>query len=131
MWIKLINNIIDSLSKHNKISLAPFFQQSSSHFLIAMITLKYYFLKKNLHKTQLIDLIIANNIHHKSPLSENKYIDDSIGKGYVLISSSSVDKRKKVLIPSEKMILELKQWLLKIAIFWFMIFIYKHYIKII
>ena len=117
MWIKLINNIIDSLSKHNKISLAPFFQQSSSHFLIAMITLKYYFLKKNLQKTQLIDLIIANNIHHKSPLSENKYIDDSIGKGYVLISSNSVDKRKKVLIPSEKMILELKQWLLKIAIF--------------
>ena len=117
MWIKLINNIIDSLSKHNKISLAPFFQQSSSHFLIAMITLKYYFLKKNLHKTQLIGLIIANNIHHKSPLSENKYIDDSIGKGYVLISSNSVDKRKKVLIPSEKMILELKQWLLKIAIF--------------
>ncbi len=84
LWIKLINNIIDSLSKHNKISLAPFFQQSSSHFLIAMITLKYYFLKKNLHKTQLIDLIIANNIHHKSPLSENMYIDDSIAKGYII-----------------------------------------------
>ncbi|SVB51815.1 uncharacterized protein METZ01_LOCUS204669, partial [marine metagenome] len=35
----------------------------------------------------------------------------------VLISSNSVDKRKKALIPSEKMILKLKQRLLKIAIF--------------
>ena len=69
-------------------------------------------------ETALINLIIdSSHPHHKSALSENKYIDDSISKGYVLISSSSTDKRKKVLIPSEKMILELKQWLLKIAIF--------------
>ena len=74
-------------------------------------------MQKPLYKTALIDLIINGNPHHKSPLSENKYIDDCIGKGYLLISSSSVDKRKKVLIPSEKMILELKEWLLKIAIF--------------
>ena len=73
-------------------------------------------MQKPLYKTILIDLIISNHPHHKSPLSENKYIDDSIGKGYLLISSSLVDKRKKVIIPSEKTILELKEWLLKIAI---------------
>ena len=116
LWIKLINNIIDSLSKHNTTSLVSFFQQSSSHFLIAMITLKYFFLKKDLHKTQLIDLIITNNIHHKSSLSENKYIDDSIAKGYIHLSPSSTDRRKKTLKPSEKMIAELQEWLLKIVI---------------
>ena len=45
-----------------------------------------------------------------------QYIDDSIGKGYLLISSSPIDKRKKVLVPSKKMSLELKEWLLKITI---------------
>ena len=73
-------------------------------------------MQKPLYKTALIELIINSNPHHKSPLSENKYIDDCIAKGYLLISSSLEDKRKKVLIPSEKTILELKEWLLKIAI---------------
>ena len=73
-------------------------------------------MQKPLYKTELIKLIIESHPHHKSPLSENKYIDDNISKGYLLISSSSLDKRKKVLIPSEKTIHELKEWLLKIAI---------------
>ena len=116
LWIKLLNNIIKTFSKQHPDSSIPFFQQSPSHVLIALITLKYYLMQKPLYKTALIDLIIdSSNPHHKSPLSENKYIDDSIGKGYVLMSSSLIDKRKKVLIPSDKMILELKEWILKIA----------------
>ena len=117
LWIKLLNNIIKTFSKQDPNSSIPFFQQSPSHVLIALITLKYYLMQKPLYKTALINLIIdSSHPHHKSALSENKYIDDSISKGYVLISSSSTDKRKKVLIPSDKMILELKEWLLKIAI---------------
>ena len=116
LWIKLLDNIIGTFSKQRPDSSIPFFQQSPSHVLIALITLKYYLMQKPLYKTALIDLIIdSSNPHHKSPLSENKYIDDSIGKGYVLMSSSLIDKRKKVLIPSDKMILELKEWILKIA----------------
>ena len=117
LWIKLLNNIIKTFSKQHPDSSIPFFQQSPSHVLIALFTFKYFLMQKPLYKTALIDLIINGHPHHRSPLSENKYIDDCIAKGYVLISSSSVDKRKKVLIPSEKMILELKEWLLKIAIF--------------
>ena len=116
LWIKLLDNIIETFSKQRSNSSIPFFQQSPSHVLIALITLKYYLQQKPLYKTALIELIINSHLHHKSPLSENKYIDDSIGKGYLLISSSPIDKRKKVLVPSKKMILELKEWLLKITI---------------
>ena len=115
LWIKLLDNIIETFSKQRSNSSIPFFQQSPSHVLIALITLKYYLQQKPLYKTALIELIINSHPHHKSPLSENKYIDDSIGKGYLLISSSPIDKRKKVLVPSEKMIVELKEWLLKIT----------------
>ena len=116
LWIKLLDNIIGTFYRQRTDTSIPFFQQSPSHVLIALITLKYYLLQKPLYKTALIDLIIKSNPHHKSPLSENKYIDDCIAKGYLLISSSLEDKRKKVLIPSEKTILELKEWLLKVAI---------------
>ena len=116
LWIKLLDNIIGTFYRQRNDTSIPFFQQSPSHVLIALITLKYYLLQKPLYKTALIDLIIKSTPHHKSHLSENKYIDDCIAKGYLLISSSLEDKRKKVLIPSEKTILELKEWLLKVAI---------------
>ena len=47
------------------------------------------------------------------PLSENKYIDDCISKGYLHVLPSSKDHRKKVIIASDKMIKEMAEWLLE------------------
>ena len=58
LWIQRCNKFIKSMSDHKTGSVVPFFYQSSSHILIAMITLKYYFLNKDLHKTELIDLVM-------------------------------------------------------------------------
>ena len=46
---------------------------------------KILFMNKDLHKTELIDLVMKHDIHHRTPLSENKYIDDCISKGYLLL----------------------------------------------
>ena len=116
-WIQLINNIIKSLSKHELNSTVHFFLQSPSHLLITIITVKYYFKQKNLYKTELINLVIANNVQHRSLLSENKYIDDCIHKGLLILSTSTKDRRKKILLPSDKMLIELKDWLSKILTF--------------
>ena len=116
LWIKRCDKFINSMSEHKADSAVPFFYQTSSHILIAMITLKYYFLNKDLHKTELIELIMQNDIHRRTPLSENKYIDDSINKGYLHVLPSTKDHRKKVIIASDKMIEEMTEWLLNHSI---------------
>ena len=117
LWIQRCNKFIKSMSDHKADSVVPFFYQSSSHILIAMITLKYYFLNKDLHKTELIDLVMKHDIHHRTPLSENKYIDDCINKGYLHVLPSTKDHRKKVIIASDKMIGEMTEWLLNHSVF--------------
>ena len=66
LWIRRCDKFIKSMSEHEAESAVPFFYQTSSHILIAMITLKYYFMNKDLHKTELIDLVMKHDIHHLS-----------------------------------------------------------------
>ena len=73
LWIKRCNKFIKSMSEHPTDSVVPFFYQSSSHILIAMISLKYYFMNTDLHKTELIEMVMESDIHRRTPLSENKY----------------------------------------------------------
>ena len=113
LWIRRCDKFIKSMSEHEAESVVPFFYQTSSHILIAMITLKYYFMNEDLHKTELIDLVMKHDIHHRTPLSENKYIDDCISKGYLHVLPSSKGHRKKVIIASDKMIKEMAEWLLE------------------
>ena len=70
-------------------------------------------LDKNKKIPELIDLVMKHDIHHRTPLSENKYIDDCISKGYLHVLPSSKDHRKKVIIASDKMIKEMAEWLLE------------------
>jgi len=117
LWIKRCDKFIKSMSEHKSDSVVPFFYQTSSHILIAMISLKHYFMNKDLHKTELIDLVMQHDIHHRTPLSENKYIDDCISRGYLHVLPSSKDHRKKVIIASDKMIKEMADWLLNHSVF--------------
>ena len=117
LWVKRCNKFIISMSDHKADSVVPFFYQTSSHILIAMITLKYHFMNKDLHKTELIDLVMQHDIHHRTPLSENKYIDDCISRGFLHVIPSVVDHRKKVIIASDKMIKEMTTWLYNHSIY--------------
>ena len=116
LWIKRCDKFINSMSDHKTDSVVPFFYQTSSHILIAIFTLKYYFMNKDLHKTELIEMITENDIYHRTPLSENKYIDDCISKGYLHVLPSTKDHRKKVIIASDKMIKEMSIWLMNHSI---------------
>ena len=88
------------------------FQQSPLHWLIGLHVVKYDINNQDLSKQELVDQINEHVVMEgkKTVTTEFRYIEDAESKGYIVTSTSKIDARKKIIKPTEKMLLSMKKW---------------------
>ena len=102
--------LFDEFLKHSdKYKTVSYFRRSPGGSLLMFKIMHSYFLNKDLHVEELIRKV---PISISSRLSLFTLIDNAVKKGILKKeSSSSSDKRKKNIIPSDVFVREYKEWL--------------------
>ena len=88
-----------------------FFHRSSSHWLILLFVMKFYYEKKHINKSHLTRKVIEKINYRKTQVSEAKYLQEAIYNGYILEVNHPTDSRQKVLFPSVSTIKDVENWL--------------------
>jgi hypothetical protein len=102
----LYNDFIKNSEKYKSFS---YFQKCTAGRLLMFKIMQSYFLNENLHVEELIRQI---PIHIASRLSLFNLIDNAEKKGIIKKENSNgLDKRKKIITPSEALVKEYKDWL--------------------
>lgn len=111
--LKQINFQIEYQSRNNTLDhVVRWFQQSPLHWYLVLFVMKYYHLKEELSIHTLVENL-NNNVTfegQKTTTTEYKYINDAIRKGFFKSVVSSVDGRKKNIIPLPQTILSMNKW---------------------
>ena len=102
--------LFDEFLKHSdKYKTVSYFRRSPGGSLLMFKIMHNYFLNKELHVEELIRKV---PISISSRLSLFTLIDNAVKKGILKKeSSSSTDKRKKSITPSDVFVREYKEWL--------------------
>ena len=102
--------LFDEFLKHSdKYKTVSYFRRSPGGSLLMFKIMHNYFLNKELHVEELIRKV---PISISSRLSLFTLIDNAVKKGILKKeSSSSTDKRRKSIIPSDVFVREYKEWL--------------------
>jgi hypothetical protein len=102
--------LFDEFLKHSdKYKTVSYFRRSPGGSLLMFKIMHNYFLNKDLHVEELIRKV---PVSISSRLSLFTLIDNAVKKGILKKeSSSSTDKRKKSITPSDVFVREYKEWL--------------------
>ena len=102
--------LFDEFLKHtDKYKTVSYFRRSPGGSLLMFKIMHSYFLNKDLHVEELIRKV---PVSISSRLSLFTLIDNAVKKGILKKeSSSSTDKRKKSITPSDVFVREYKEWL--------------------
>jgi len=102
----LYNDFLKNKDRYRNFS---YFQKCTAGRLLMFKIMHSYFLNENVHVEELIRQI---PISIASRLSLFKLIDDAVKKGIInKETSNGLDKRKKIITPSETLVKEYKDWL--------------------
>ena len=88
-----------------------FFHRSSSHWLILLFVMKFYYEKKHINKSHLTRKVIEKINYRKTQASEAKYLQEAISQGFIIEIDHLTDHRQKILIPSKRTIKDVEDWM--------------------
>ena len=108
-YLQYINSHLERNTPENNV--INFFHRSSSHWLILLFVMKFYYEKKHINKTHLTRKVIEKINYRKTQASEAKYLQEAIYNGYILEVNHPTDSRQKVLFPSVSTIKDVENWL--------------------
>ena len=104
---------INSISKQSiKDEVIHWFQQSSLHWLLGLIVLKFYITGEDLSKQILVETINDHivMVGKKTVTTEFRYINDAKEKGYIEVTNSPTDARKKIIKPTKITLHSMNAW---------------------
>jgi len=114
-FLQFIDNSLSVNKTENDI--INFFTQTSCHYIMSLIVMKNYYEDIELSKQNLLESIynITKNFQRKTLTTESKYLEIAIAKGYLTQKMNPSDLRKILIKPSEKMILSLENYFIKLT----------------
>ena len=114
-FLKFIDNSLSGIKTENDI--INFFTQTACHNIMSLIVMKSYYEDIELSKQNLLENIhdFTKSFQKKTLTTESKYLEIALAKGYLNQNTSPSDHRKILIGPSEKMILSLENYFIKLT----------------
>ena len=114
-FLQFIDNSLSGIKVENDI--INFFTQTACHNVMSLIVMKNFYEDTELSKQNLLENIhdFTKSFQKKTITTESKYLEIAIKKGYLIQNSSLSDLRKILIKPSEKMVLAVENYFIKLT----------------
>mgnify|MGYP006185177365 CR=1 FL=1 len=114
-FLQFIDNSLSGIKTENDI--INFFTQTACHNIMSLIVMKSYYEDTELSKQNLLESVhdFTKSFQKKTLTTESKYLEIAIAKGYLNQNTSPSDHRKILIGPSERMILLLENYFIKLT----------------